>query len=422
MSDGDRSGRPVTSPFPPPGFRRFWAGEAVSGLGTYVTVLALQVLVVVDLGGGPVQTGWLSAARWLPYLVLGLLVGALVDRVRRRPVMIVSDLVRMLLLGLIPLAWLLDVLSLPLLLAIVLGYGAASLVNDAASMAFLPRLVEREHLQPAHARIDGADAVAQTAGPALGGMLARAVGAPVGVLAAALGHAFSAVTVATLRLPEPDPPAQQRGLRALGREIGDGVRWSYGRSGLARLAVATHVWFGANAVLGVVIAPYALTELRLSEVAFGIAVAAAGAGALVGAVVSTAVGMKIGSGGAIIASHATSVIGVLVMATAVLVPSSAVGAALLLGAGQLLHGFAMGLSNSHEMAFRQALTPDALQSRTNTTLRAANRAVLVLASPLAGVLAERIGMAPALAVAAAVFLAATLILLLSPFRAARIAT
>lgn len=126
------------------------------------------------LGGGMVETGWLSAARWLPYHVLVLLVGALVDRARRRPVMIVSDLVRMVLLVLIPLAAVLEVLSVPLLLGVVLAYGAASPVNDAASMSFLPRLVPR-------------------------------------------------------------------GLRSLGREIADGVRWSYGRSGLARLAVATHV-------------------------------------------------------------------------------------------------------------------------------------------------------------------------------------
>jgi predicted MFS family arabinose efflux permease len=412
----------VTSPFPPPGFRRFWAGEAVSGLGTYVTLLALQVLVVVDLGGGPVQTGWLSSARWLPYLVLGLLVGALVDRVRRRPVMIVSDLVRMVLLGAIPLTWALDVLSLPMLLLIVLAYGAASLINDAASMSFLPRLVPREQLQPAHARIDGADAVAQTAGPALGGALARAVGAPFAVLAAAVGHAFAAVTVATVRLAEPAPIAGgRRGVRALGGEIADGVRWAYGRSGLARLAVATHVWFAANAVLGVVMAPYALTELGLSEVAFGLAVGAAGVGALLGALLSTRVGRRWGSGGAIIAAHAVSALGVVVMAMAVLAPPSAVAAAVLLGAGQALHGFAMGLSNSHEMAFRQALTPDALQSRTNTTLRAANRAVLVVVSPLAGMLAAQIGMAAALGVAAAVFAVAMLVLLLSPFRRARIA-
>jgi MFS family permease len=125
----------------PAGFSRFWWGEAVSGFGSAVTVLALQTLVVVTLQGSAVQVGWLNSARWLPYLALGLVVGALVDRVRRRPLMIATDLTRGVLLALIPLAWAFDLLGFPLLLVLVVLFGTASLINDAASMSFLPRLV-----------------------------------------------------------------------------------------------------------------------------------------------------------------------------------------------------------------------------------------------------------------------------------------
>lgn len=405
--------------FPPPGFRRFWAGEAVSGLGTYAALLALQTLVVLDLGGGPTETGWLSAARWLPYLLLGLVVGALVDRVRRRPVMVVTDVVRALLLGLVPVAWATGVLTLPLLLAVVVAYGAASLVNDAASMSFLPRLVPRGQLQRAHARIDGADAVAQTAGPALGGVLARAVGAPLALLTASLGYLVSAVAVLTLRTEEPAGSPRGGGARRLRREVAEGVRWVYGASGLRRLAVATHLWFAANAVLVVVLAPLALRQLGLSVAVFGVVTAVAGLGALVGAVASTAVGRRLGTGGAIIAAHVSTVLGVLLTAAAVL-PGTAVGAAVVLAAGQAFHGVGLGTSNSHEMTYRQAITPDAMQARTNTTMRSLNRAVVVVVSPLAGLLAVQVGQVAALLVAAAVFTASVLALLFSPVRTARI--
>jgi hypothetical protein len=96
------------------------------------------------------------------------------------------------------------------------------------------------------------------------------------------------------------------------------------------------------------------------------------------------------------------------------------GAAALLAAGQLCHGWAMGTSNSHEMTFRQALTPDELQARTNTTLRSLNRAVIVVVSPVAGLLADRVGLLPVLAVAAAIFGASALMLALSPFRRAQV--
>ncbi|WP_241681167.1 MFS transporter [Pseudactinotalea terrae] len=413
---------PTTTTFPPPGFRRFWTGEAITGLGAAITGLALQTLVVLDLDGGATETGLLSSARWLPYLAFGLLVGALVDRVRRRPVMVVTDLIRLLLLLAIPAAWAAGALSLPLVLGVVACYGLASLANDAASQSFVTRLVPRQHLQPAHARLDGAAAVAETGGPALGGVLIRLLGAPLTFVVSAFGHAASMIAVATLATEEPPPaPRREKALRSLGRDIAVGVQWVYRESGLRVLALATHLWFAANAVLGVVLAPFALRELGLSTVAFGLAAAAAGVGALVGATTSGRIGIRVGTGGAIIVSHSVSVAGVLVIASALLLAANPLAAAVALGVGQALHGFAMGLSNSHEMAYRQSLTPDDLQARTNTTMRSFNRAVVVVVSPVAGLLADRVGLGPMLLVSAVLFLITAVSLLAAGFRHARVA-
>jgi MFS family permease len=403
------------------GFSRFWWGEAVSGFGSAITALALQTLVVVTLQGSAVEVGWLNSARWLPYLVLGLVVGALVDRGRRRPLMMATDLTRGVLLTLIPAAWAFDFLGFPLLLVLVVLFGTASLINDAASMSFLPRLVSRSHLQRAHARLDGADAVAQTAGPAVAGALIRVLGAPLAVLVDALTYLFSAAMVASLRgVPEPaaEPPAT-RSVRGLVAEIREGARWVYAGSGLGRLAVATHVWFAAQAVLLVVIAPYAFLQLQLSPFALGLVLAVGGMGALIGALFSTAVGNRLGTGGAIICTYAVSAVGVVIMVAAGLAP---VGwpAAAVLAAGQFCHGWAMGLGNSHEMSYRQALTPDALQARTNTTMRSLNRAVLVVVSPIAGLLADTAGFGQALGLAVVIFAASAMLLALSPFRRARL--
>ena len=403
------------------GFSRFWWGEAVSGFGSAVTALALQTLVVVTLQGTAVEIGWLNSARWLPYLVLGLVVGALVDRARRRPTMVATDLARGVLLALIPLAWALDFLAFPLLLVLVFLFGTASLVNDAASMSFLPRLVSRAHLQRAHARLDGADAVAQTAGPAVAGALIRLVGAPLAVLVDAVTYVFSAAMVASLRgvaEPAAEPPTT-RSVRRLVVEIREGASWVYAGSGLARLAAATHVWFAAQAVLLVVIVPYAFIQLQLSPFELGLVLAVGGVGALIGALRSTAVGNRLGTGGAIICSYTVSAVGVLIMVAAGLAPAGWAAAAVLAG-GQFCHGWAMGISNSHEMSYRQALTPDALQARTNTTMRSLNRAVVVVVSPIAGLLADRFGLGRALGSAVVIFAVSALVLALSPFRRARV--
>lgn len=404
-----------------PGFRRFWWGETVSGFGTAITSLALQTLVVVNLRGGAGQVGWLNSMRWLPYLVLGLVVGALVDRVRRRPLMVSTDLARAVLLTLIPVAWVFDVLTFPLLLIVVVMFGTVSLVNDAASMSFVPRLVPREQLQRAHARLDGAGAVAQTAGPAVAGGLIRMIGAPLSVLVDAATYLFSAVMVATLRsVPEPLlSNATRVSARGLAAEIAEGARWVYGRSGLGRLAVAQLVWFAAQAVLLVVMVPYAYLQLQLSPLQLGLVFAAAGVGGLFGAVVSTALGNRLGTGGAVICSYAATTVGVGIMLSAGLM-ATVWAAAALLSVGQLCHGWAIGMGNSHEMSYRQALTPDTLQARTNTTIRSLNRAVLVVVSPVAGFAADRFGFTPTLIANTAIFAVSALILALSPFRRARI--
>ncbi|RYB90659.1 MFS transporter [Nocardioides glacieisoli] len=381
-------------------FSHYWRADAVSVLGTYVTLFSLQALVVFTLEGTPSDVGWLNASRWLPYLVFGLVIGALVDGRRRLPLMIGTDLVQAVLLLSVPLLWWLDALSLGPLLVIVFLYGTAAVVNMAATMSFLPRLVPRDQLQPAHARIDGADAVGSMAGPAIGGVLASTIGAPLAVLVDSLTYLYSALT---LRRIDTDEPPARTGVtvRGLLGDIIEGVRWAYGRSGLRTLAIATHGWFVGNAVVGVVLAPYA-RALELSPYQFGLVGAVGGVGAVVGATITTAVGRRLGTGRTIILCHSIITCGVVAMVVAG-EPASFAGAIALLMLGQGLYGLAMGMSNSHEMSYRQLVTPDELQARTNTTLRAINRAVIVVVAPIAGLLADAVGIRPMLVVAAVTF-------------------
>lgn len=119
--------------FPSRPFLLYWRANAVSAFGTYITLLALQTLVVLTLHGSAAEVGRLSSARWLPYLVVGVVIGALVDRHPRRPVMVATDLVQAGLLALIPLLSWIQLLSFPALLVIVVAYGTAAVINGAAA-------------------------------------------------------------------------------------------------------------------------------------------------------------------------------------------------------------------------------------------------------------------------------------------------
>ncbi|MET3807247.1 MFS family permease [Nakamurella sp. UYEF19] len=375
-------------------FRRFWVASSVSAFGTYVTTVALQVLVVDDLGGSATEVGLVNAARWAPYLLVGLLVGVLTDRLRRRPVLVVTDLGRAVVLAGIPLLAVLDRLTLPALLVLVAVLGLLSLGNDAAHQSFLPRLVPRSGLSRANARLQQSDAAAQTSGPALGGLLVALLGAPLAVLVDAASYLLSGVLTASIRTVELVPEREQRHLR---RELVEGVRWVYRHRTLAPLAWSTHAWFLFFSVLGAVYAPFVLTTLGRSPLALGITLALAGVGGLVGVTASARVTAHVGLFGTMATGRLAEATGIAVIATAVVAPEAAL---VLLGAGQLLVGLGLGVEGPVDITYRQAITPDRLQGRMNTTMRSANRSVIVLAAPLGGLLADRAGPGVALAVSA----------------------
>ena len=132
---------------------KLWTGQAVSQFGSMVTRDALPLIGVLVLRASPLQMGLLSAAGSAPVLILGLLAGAWVDRLRRRPILIAADLGRALLVGSVPLAAVLGQLSLGYLAAVAALTGALTVVFDVAYGAFLPTLVARDQLLEGNSKL-----------------------------------------------------------------------------------------------------------------------------------------------------------------------------------------------------------------------------------------------------------------------------
>lgn len=382
------------------GYLRFWTATTVSGFGSYLTTLALQVLVLTDLHGSATDVGLVNAARWAAYLALGLVAGVWIDRVRRRPVLVATDLGRGLLLGLVGALALTGHLTVALLVALVAVFGLLSLAGDAASQSLLPALVPRPLLVRANARLEQSGAAAQTTGPALAGVITTTLGAPVAILLDAVSYLVSGLMLVTLPHAEPAPSAVPRSAR---REVGEGLRWVYRHPTLTPLALNTHGWFLCWAVLGTVQVSYALTGLGFSALTLGLVFALGGLAALAGASATERSVARWGPGRVMLASRLGYGPGVVLVALA---PSAADGhaaplAVLLMAVSQLLIGLGMGLEGAAEMAFRQAVTPERLQGRMNTTLRSVNRAMIVVGAPLGGLLADTAGPRTALWVTAA---------------------
>ncbi|MET4097909.1 MFS family permease [Agrococcus sp. UYP10] len=398
-------------------FWRFWSVEVATETAIGLAVIALQTMVVLDLGGGATEVGWLSSARFLPYVVLGLLVGAIVEGMRRRTVMLVSDVLRALVLGGLAIAWLSGGGSLWVLLLAAVLLGAASLVNDAASQAFVPRLVDRDRLLPAHQRLDAGSNAAQSAGPAVSGVVIAWLGAPVSLLLAAGAHLVSAVVLATLP-PDARAPRRERGL---GRSILDGLRFVHRHPRLGPQARWTHVWFLCNGAAMTLLVPLVLVDLDAGPGGLGLALGVLGAATLAGTALAGVVAGRLGFARTIILERSLLPFAWAVVAAAALLALPEGGGIALVLTGLAAAGVAMGLSNPSEMALRQRATPDRMQARMNATMRTVNRAMVVVAAPLAGVLGDAIGVGPALAIVCGGFAIAAIGLAASPIARGRTA-
>ncbi|MGC8488081.1 MAG: MFS transporter [Clostridia bacterium] len=369
------------APRQPRVFSLFWAASSVSDMGSYIRLLALQVLVVQNLHGNAFDLGMVNAARWLPYLLIELLAGAALDRVDRLRMLVVTDFLLMLLYAAMGLVAYLGHLNIGWLMGMIFLAGGVTLFHDAASQSVVRQLVPGSLLLRANARLEQSGALAQTVGPALAGVLTAAIGAPLAVVCDAVGHLFSGALNSLIKgvhAPERTSPAR------VGQDVREGLRWLYGHRFLRVLAWNTNLWFLFHAMVITVLVPFALRQLGFSALSLGLVLAAAGLGSLIGTSVSTRAEERWGIGRAIAAARAMYGPSLVLVALAPVSDSHGGSAAarVMVAVGQFLYGVAMGIEGPLEMGYRQAITPAHLQGRTNTTMRATNRTMVVIGAPL----------------------------------------
>lgn len=315
--------------------------------------------------------------------------------------------------------WAAGLLHLWVLVVLLLLFGAFSVFGFAATQSLLPQIVERRALRAANARLDQAEAVGQTAGPALGGAIVGLIGAPLAIAVDAVTYIVDALLIASMRITE--SVQRQSARRSVRREMAEGLRWVYRHRVLGPLAWSTHVWFFANAAALTVLAVFALRTLNFSPLLYGLLFAVGGVASLVGASVAARVGARFGSGPTITATRALYPIAWALVASAPTgdAQHSPAAAVVVIFAAFVLYGFAGGVENANEMSFRQVVTPDALLGRVNGTMRSANRTMGAIGALAGGAAATLLGVRPTLIGIVGVFAAAFIIAICSPLRTAR---
>jgi MFS family permease len=376
-------------------FLKLWAGETISQIGAQVTVLALPLTAIISLDASPGQLGLLTAAQFAPVLLITLFAGVWLDRHRKRPALIVANLGRAVLLGLVPLLYLLDSLTMTALYGIAFLAGLLTAIFDVAYVVYLPSLVARDKLVEANARLESTYSIALIGGPGLGGLLVQALTAPIAVLVDAVSYLAAAVSVGWIRRPEP-PPARVARPASTWAEIGPGMAATL-RDPVLRPLAAQSAWFNLfEQYILTLYLLYGLRDLHLSAGLLGAIMAIGSVGALFGAFVAARAGATLGVGRTLVWSATLS------CAAFAFVPAAAgppLAAAAVLAAGLFLGGFGLAVFNVHSLSLRAAIVPERLLGRVTATYRFLVFGTIPLGGLLGGFLGGLLGLRTALVIA-----------------------
>lgn len=382
-------------------FRRLWVGDTVSQLGASFGTIALPYLAVTLLAATSFQMGLLGTLQGLGFLLIGLPAGALVDRWRKRIVMLAADLGRAALLVSITAAWWLDWLSFTQLAVVATGVGALTVFFDVSYQSYLPFLVGRDHIVEGNAKLQASQSVSQAVGPALGGAAIKYLGAADVVGVNALGYLASASALWRIRHRETPPARETR--RKLRTEIAEGLGFVLRHPLLRRLLACTAIGNLTGSAANALVMLYMVRELHLSAVTIGVIEAVGAVGGFCGALIVTPLTRKIGEGATIIVTAVIFAPLPFVYPLASVLPAVPT---LIVG----LAGFMMMVVayNIATVSFRQRLCPPEMLGRMNASARFIVWGTVPVGAFIGGVMATYLGVLTTLWITAAAGLASVL--------------
>ncbi len=390
-------------------FMLLWIGQSVSRLGDQFTGLALPYIAVTALQADAGQMGILGAMGTLPFLLFGLLIGVWVDRHRRRPVLILGDLGRGVIVGSIAALAVAGLLQMELLYLLAFLTGTLTVFFDVAYQAYLPALVTRAQLVEGNSKLETTNTGAQFVGPSVAGVIIQVLSAAWAMVFDGLTFLYSAIMMAFIRSEErpPDPSAR----RSAFSEAREGVAVVFGDVRLWSIAGCTgtsnffsNMWF-ALLVL------YALEALRMDAVSLGLAFGLGSLGGVLGAVSGGRLADRLGVGLAILVGIIVGSVGGIALLLAT--PADAFAAVIVTIA---LGSYGAVVYNINQVSLRQALVPVRLQGRLNATMRFLVWGTIPLGSLAGGILGTTLGLYPAILVGVVGGLFTFLWIFLSPVR------
>ncbi len=394
-------------------FALLWIGESTSAVGSAITTVALPLVAVSTLHAGPAIVALLTAATWLPWLLIGLPAGVWVDRWPRRRTLVIADVVSAVVLVIIPIAAWTNVLTMTLLLVAALLAGTAGIFFNLAFNAFLPHLVCAEDLLEGNSKLQTSASVALVVGPGLGGLLAQAVGAVSGILIDSFTFLVSVACLLGLR-PEPQPPFCAGDQPGMLRQIAEGIGFVMrGRLLRAMLVVAAVTNFAMLGITALRVVFLVRTDGAAPGTA-GFVIGVGSLGGILGAALASRAARRFGSARTYLVANVAAAPFIF------LLPLGGHGWRLtLFAAGSFIVSAAATMSNVMTMTFRGNFVAAHLLGRVTAASRIFVFGTIPLGAATAGLLASALGIRAAMWALAVLYVITPLPLLATSARTLR---
>jgi MFS family permease len=336
--------------------------------------------------------------------------GVWVDRVRRKPLLIASAFSLAAALLIVPIAYVMGFLSMPILYLIALVTGTGGLVYDVAAQAYMPTLISRDQLVEGNSKMELSRSAAQVVGPGLGGALVAILSAPIALLANSLALAWAGVLLLFVRKPEPAPATPGRRPGVL-HEIREGLQLVFGNRVLLSIAATMATYWFFDAMVQSVYILFVTRDLRLGPEQVGLILALGNLAFVPGALLAGRIGRRVGIGRTlIVAILSSSLFGLL---TPLATPELALP---ILVISRLGVAFGIPIFMVNQISLRQSITPDRLLGRLTATMKFVGVGVAPIGALVGGALGSGIGVHGALTVGALGSLAAVAWIATSPVR------
>jgi MFS family permease len=371
-------------------FLKLWAGQTISVFGSQITGFAIPIAAALVLRVSPLEFGLLTTVEFLPHVILSLPAGVWVDRLRRRPVLIGCDLARAVVLLSIPIAYVLDVLTIWQLYGVAIVTGGLSVFFDVAYQSYLPTLVERDRLIEGNARLELTRQASQRLGPGAAGLLVAIVAAPLAIVLDAISYVVSAVFLSAIRRnEEPTPVGTDTGRPrpAMRTEVAAGVRYLLGHAWLRPIALSIALGYLFGTIADSILILHLVSERHVEPAQIGVAFSLGSIGVIAGSLITAPLTRALGVGPTIILSAIGEAVAWLPIAIAPdpwLVPA--------LTTTIITLSFCGIAWNVNAVSLRQAITPAAMQGRVNATMRFIAWSTIPFAAAFGGVLGTVVGL------------------------------